>query len=163
MIATEGIWEVLGQEVTGLDVAGLTRVLVRLTVAALLGGLLGWQRQRRGKAAGLRTYMLVSLGAALFVVPFQVEGAGSADLSRVVQGVVTGVGFLGAGSILKGHTEQQIHGLTTAAGLWLTAALGVTAGLGRLSMAACGTVLAFVVLAVIGRLEQHGHQPDREI
>ena len=85
-------------------------------LAALLGGLVGFQREQAGKAAGLRTHMLVALGAAFFVmIPYQ-AGMPLADLSRVLQGIITGVGFLGAGTILKRPAEEHIEGLTTAAG-----------------------------------------------
>src|SRR5688572_20329145 len=103
----------------------LLKVTVRLVVAAFLGGLLGLQREREGKAAGLRTHMLVALGAALFTIAPLEVGMSSENLSRVIQGVATGVGFLGAGTILKRRDEQEIHGLTTAAGVWLTAAVGI--------------------------------------
>jgi putative Mg2+ transporter-C (MgtC) family protein len=126
------------------------RVSVRLLVAAALGALLGWEREHAGKAAGLRTHMLVALGGALFVlVPLQ-AGMNSADLSRVVQGVVAGVGFLCAGTILKTAGEDQVRGLTTAAGLWMTAAIGVAAGMGREMTALLSALLAFAVLALEG-------------
>ena len=109
-------------------VAEVTQIVLRMLLAALLGGLVGFQRERVGKSAGLRTHMLVSLGSAFFVmIPYQ-AGMSIADLSRVVQGIMTGVGFLGAGTILKRETDEQIEGLTTAAGLWLTAAVGSAAG-----------------------------------
>src|SRR5438552_4918005 len=94
-------WEELGGDFTGmLDLPGLLRVALRLFVAALLGGMLGWQRACHGKAAGLRTHMIVAMGAAAFVLlPLQ-AGWSTADLSRVVQGVVAGIGFLGGGTIL---------------------------------------------------------------
>ena len=126
-----------------------TRVVLRMGVAALLGGLLGWEREQAGKAAGLRTHMLVAMGAALFVLVAQQAGIAPADNSRVLQGVIAGIGFLGAGTILKGDAEGQVKGLTTAAGIWLTAAIGVAAGLGRESTAILATLLAVVVLWVI--------------
>ena len=111
------------------DLAHLVRVFVRLTAAVGLGGLLGYEREREGKAAGFRTHMLVALGAALFTVGPLEAGMGSGDLSRVFQGIVTGIGFIGAGTILKRTDEQQNQGLTTAANLWLTAAVGMAIGL----------------------------------
>ena len=113
------------------DAAQATRIVVRLAMAALLGGLLGWEREHAGKAAGVRTHMLVAMGAALFVLVAQQAGIEAADNSRVLQGIIAGVGFLGAGTILKGDAESQVKGLTTAAGIWLTAAIGVASGLGR--------------------------------
>ncbi len=132
------------------DMAQAARVAVRLLVAAMLGGFLGYERQR--KAAGLRTHMLVSLGAALFVMAPLEAGASVADLTRVVQGLATGIGFVGAGAILK--TEQgEVRGLTTAAGIWLTAAVGMAVGAGRLWVPLVGTILALGILAVLRRYE----------
>lgn len=136
------------------DAGEATRIVVRLTVAGILGGLLGWEREHAGKAAGVRTHMLVAMGAALFVLVAQQVGIGPADNSRVIQGIVAGVGFLGAGTILKGDAdgESQVRGLTTAAGIWLTAAIGVAAGLGREVTAVLSTVLALAVLWAIPML-----------
>ncbi|MDN5751793.1 MAG: MgtC/SapB family protein [Nitrosospira sp.] len=127
-------------------IAEATRVTLRLALAATLGGLLGFEREQSGKAAGLRTHMLVALGAALFILVPQQAGMTDADLTRVIQGVVTGVGFLGAGTILKSPDEKTIKGLTTAAGLWLTAAIGGAAGLGRESTAVLSALLALIIL-----------------
>ncbi|SHN18722.1 MgtC/SapB family protein [Rhizobacter sp. OV335] len=138
------------------DVEQITRVLLRLTLAALLGGVLGYERQSQGKAAGIRTHMLVAMGAALFVLVPQQGGMQVADLSRVIQGVVAGVGFLGAGAILKLRDEEQVLGLTTAAGVFMTAAIGVACGLGRESTALLSTLLALVVLALVPKLVARG-------
>jgi len=132
-------------------IAEVTQIVVRLLLAALLGGIVGFQRERVGKAAGLRTHMLVALGAAFFVMIPAQAGMPLADLSRVLQGVITGVGFLGAGTILKRERQEQIEGLTTAAGLWLTAAVGSAAGMGREASAVLGTVLAFLILSLLPR------------
>jgi putative Mg2+ transporter-C (MgtC) family protein len=130
------------------DLENFVRVSVRLLVATALGALLGWEREHAGKAAGLRTHILVALGGALFVlVPLQ-AGMDSQELSRVIQGVVAGVGFLCAGSILKAADEDHVRGLTTAAGLWMTAAIGVAAGMGREMTAILSALLAFAVLAL---------------
>lgn len=134
------------------DPAQLTRVFVRLMMAIILGGLLGYERERRGISAGLRTHMLVALGSALFVLVPLEAGVASADLSRVLQGVITGVGFLGAGAIIKLSHEQEIKGLTTAASVWLTAAIGVAAGMGRESTAILSTLFALFILAVLRRV-----------
>lgn len=131
------------------DAADITRVCVRLLVAAALGGMLGYERESSGAAAGLRTHMLVSLGSALFVlIPLQ-AGMPLADVSRVLQGVTAGVGFLGAGAILKMHDESQIKGLTTAAGMWLTAAVGVAAGMGHETTAILSALFGMVILALL--------------
>jgi putative Mg2+ transporter-C (MgtC) family protein len=129
--------------------AEVAQVVVRLLLAALLGGLLGFQRESVGKAAGLRTHMLVALGSAFFVLIPSQAGMPLADLSRVLQGIITGIGFIGAGTILKLHEQEQIRGLTTAAGLWLTAAVGIAAGTGREASAILGTVLAFIILSLL--------------
>ncbi len=144
------------------DIEQFTRACVRLLLAAALGALLGVERERAGKAAGLRTHMLVALGAALFVlVPLQ-AGADQADISRVIQGVVAGVGFLCAGTIIKaGGSEDHVRGLTTSAGLWMTAAIGVAAGLGREMTAVLATLLAFAILALEDPLMRLiGKRPD---
>lgn len=144
------IWTVIREELSDLpDAATCTRVAIRLLAAAMLGGIIGFEREHRGKAAGLRTHMLVALGSALFVLVPQQAGGTSADISRVTQGLVTGIGFLGAGSIVKGVDERGVHGLTTAAGLWLTAAIGMTAGLGREVTAIASTMLAWVILSLL--------------
>ena len=134
------------------DVSEITTLIIRLLMAALLGGILGFEREQRGKAAGIKTHMLVAVGSALFVLIPQQAGLSEAELSRVVQGVIAGIGFLGAGSILKGPDEKDLKGLTTAAGIWLTAAIGVAAGLGRESSAILCTVLALAILVIVPKL-----------
>jgi len=131
------------------DAAQVTRLLLRLAIAALLGGVLGYERERKGKAAGIRTHMLVSMGAALFMLVPQQAGVPAADMTRVMQGLIAGIGFLGAGAIVKGHAEQDVQGLTTAAGIWMTAAIGVAAGMGREATAILSTLLALGVLAIV--------------
>jgi putative Mg2+ transporter-C (MgtC) family protein len=128
------------------DVVEATRVTLRLLMAALLGGLLGWEREKKGKAAGVRTHILVSMGAALFVMIPSHAGVTDEELSRIIQGVTAGIGFLCAGTIIKHKDEEQVQGLTTAAGIWLTAAIGVAAGLGREASAVLATALALIVL-----------------
>jgi putative Mg2+ transporter-C (MgtC) family protein len=128
-------------------------VATQLAVAALLGALIGIQRESVGKAAGLRTHMLVSLGAALFVISGLEYGMSSDGLSRVIQGLATGIGFIGGGAILKLRDEREITGLTTAAGIWMTSAVGVAVGLGRLGSAAIGAVLTWIILSVFAKLE----------
>ena len=146
------VWITLQGEFADIgDAAQLTRITVRLLIAALLGAILGFEREHKGKAAGVRTHMLVAMGAALFVLVPQVSGAESDAMSRVVQGVIAGIGFLGAGTILKNKDgdESHVKGLTTAAGLWMTAAIGVAAGLGRESTAVLSTLLALAVFSVM--------------
>jgi putative Mg2+ transporter-C (MgtC) family protein len=141
------------------DGPGLVRMSFRMLAAMFLGGILGYEREQTGKAAGLRTHILVAMGAALFVMAPLEAGMPTADISRVVQGIAAGIGFIGAGAILKRETAQEIKGLTTAAGLWTTAAVGLAAGLGRFALAMIATVLALLTLAVLSRLER-GHWHD---
>ena len=101
------------------DVAGITRLVTRLAVAAALGGILGLEREAQGKDAGLRTHMLICVGAALFVLVPQQAGIEGEGLARIIEGVIDGVGFIGGGAILKLSDERLIEGLTTAAGIWL--------------------------------------------
>jgi putative Mg2+ transporter-C (MgtC) family protein len=96
--------------------------------------------------------MLVALGSAIFILASLEAGINLTDLSRVIQGVAAGIGFIGAGAILKVTSEREIQGLTTAAGIWMTAAIGLSAGLGRLGLAAIGVALAWVILAIVTRL-----------
>jgi putative Mg2+ transporter-C (MgtC) family protein len=146
------IWEELAGGIP--EPTQLVRVTLRLLTAMLVGAVVGLQRQHVGQPAGLRTHMLVAMGGAFVVlVPLEV-GMSWSDLSRVIQGLITGLGFLGGGAILKGYGDHEVHGLTTAAGLWLTAALGVAAGLGRWSTAGLGAFLTWAVLALVYRLEQ---------
>lgn len=114
------------------DLAQIVRLLVRISIAMLLGAIIGLQREQYGKPAGLRTHILVAMGSALFVIAATESGMTSDGVSRVIQGLTTGIGFIGAGAILKLGQEREIYGLTTAAGIWATAAVGVAVGLGLL-------------------------------
>lgn len=153
MSAWQQIGGTIASEFSDLpDLTEITRVCVRLTIAALLGGLLGFEREQKGKAAGIKTHMLVSLGSAIFVlIPLQ-AGVQPAELTRVIQGIVSGIGFLGAGTILKADSEERVKGLTTAAGIWMTSAIGMTAGLGHEASAILCTLLALAIFAVMPRL-----------
>ncbi len=134
--------------------AYLIRICIRLCVALVAGGLIGLQRELTHKPAGLRTHMLLALGTALIVITAEVSGMSKSDLSRVIQGLVTGIGFLGGGAILKLTAEHEIHGLTSAAGLWITAAASAAAGLGQLALALLGVCLGLVVLAAFISVEK---------
>jgi putative Mg2+ transporter-C (MgtC) family protein len=129
----------------------------RLLLAALLGGLLGYERQRSGKFAGLRTHMLVALGAATFVVATVGVGGSRDDVARVVQGAAAGIGFIGAGSIIKTSEGHRIRGLTTAASIWMTAGLGVAAGMGSYATAIVAALVAWFILGVLVRFEHPQH------
>ena len=161
-------WQIIGQTLAAEfsdipTLADLTRITLRLLVAGALGGLLGYERERKGKSAGLRTHMLVAIGAALFVlISLQAGAASESDaLSRVLQGIVAGIGFLGAGSIIKSGHREGPTGLTTAAGIWLTAAIGVAAGMGQIALAMLSTLLALIILALLPKIpsshEQRGN------
>jgi putative Mg2+ transporter-C (MgtC) family protein len=129
----------------------LARIVIRLVAAMLLGAVIGLQRESVGAAAGLRTHMLVTLGAALFVLaPLSLEMSAE-QLSRVIQGVATGIGFIGGGAVLKLAAEREILGLTTAASIWLATAVGVAVGMGRIGLAAIVVGLSWVILAILGR------------
>jgi putative Mg2+ transporter-C (MgtC) family protein len=151
------ILDAVGAEFSDLSAVQAAQLAVRLTVAAVLGGLLGWQRERAGKAAGFRTHILVAVGSAAFVaVPLQ-YGMTPDTQRNIIQGLITGIGFLGAGCILKTDHEQQVKGLTTAAGLWLTTAVGMTAGFGREMSAVIIGGVGLFVLAALRRFERYAH------
>jgi putative Mg2+ transporter-C (MgtC) family protein len=136
------------------DAPEVVRIVMRLLAALVAGGIIGFQREAAGKAAGLRTHMLVCMGTTLFVLAAAEAGMEHDAMSRVVQGLATGIGFLGAGAILKLESSREIKGLTTAAGIWMTAALGVAIGLGHLGTAAIATAFAWTVLAVLIALDK---------
>jgi putative Mg2+ transporter-C (MgtC) family protein len=132
-------------------------IALRLIAATLVGGVIGLNRDLHGKPTGVRTMGLVGLSSALIVVAAGLVG-GNGDATRAVQGIVTGIGFLGAGVIIKDSSSERIHGLTTAATTWLTAALGVTCGLGGWVLALVATTLGFAVLVFGGPIERAVHR-----
>jgi putative Mg2+ transporter-C (MgtC) family protein len=134
-------------------------VLLRLVLAVMAGSVIGWNRQRAGKPAGLRTHMLVSLGSALIVlIPLQTSPSHAEALSRAIQGVATGIGFLGAGEILHQSKldshKVEVQGLTSAAAIWVTAALGMAIACGLWLTALTGTLLAWLILKFVKKLEK---------
>ncbi|MDX2242187.1 MAG: MgtC/SapB family protein [Leptolyngbyaceae cyanobacterium bins.302] len=130
---------------------------LKLGLAVLLGGAIGWDREITGKAGGLRTHMLVSLGAALFVlVPLQ-TGASEDGVSRAIQGIATGVGFLGAGEIVHRTLTSgklKVKGLTSAASIWVTAGVGVLAGCGLWQTSIVATLFTLAILVIAKYLER---------
>ena len=126
---------------------GYDEVLLRLGAAVLAGAVIGIDREIRKKPVGLRTMALVSLGSAVFVVAAAGDGTIDAT-SRVIQGVITGVGFLGAGSIIRGDTERSVRGLTTAASIWLAAAAGVACGLAFWPLVLVACVFGLLILVL---------------
>lgn len=151
---------VFWQELTaGLpDLAQLAHVIIRLLAAAILGALVGMQREKAGKPAGLRTHMLVCLGTTVFILACTSASMSAEAQSRVIQGIVTGIGFIGAGSILKISEERAIQGLTTAAGIWMTAAIGVAVGVGSLGVALLSTLVTVGVLLIARPIEGQGER-----
>lgn len=141
----------------------ITEVLIRLGVATLIGCTLGLNREMRGKPAGLRTHALVALGTALVTLT-GVELAGhdgefdSSSVSRVIQGITAGIGFLGGGTILKSDSGEQISGLTTAASLWVVACLGIACGVGLWGMALIALGISLLVLIAGEPLEKALHR-----
>ena len=148
----------------------LREMSARLLIAVLFGGVIGINRDLHGKPAGLRTHALGALGAALIVLAtaqLASPGDRQADvISRVAQGVITGVGFLGAGVILRDPGEGRVHGLTTAAAIWATALFGVASGAGAFREVGLGFVLVVLVLSLGGPIERLVrrvfHQPSGE-
>jgi putative Mg2+ transporter-C (MgtC) family protein len=136
------------------DTSHLARVSVRLILAVILGGIVGYERLREHKAAGLRTHMLVSLGSCLFTLVSLEAGMQLTDLSRVIQGIATGIGFLGAGTILKLSEQHKIEGLTSAATIWMTAAVGVAVGTGWVWPSLVAVALAWTILSAMHNLER---------
>jgi putative Mg2+ transporter-C (MgtC) family protein len=136
-------WQILWDDIT------------RIGVAALLGGVLGFEREWKGHWAGLRTHMMVSIGCAILVIAgLDASGEQRESVTRVIQGIASGIGFLGAGTILKLDKKQEIKGLTTASSIWLAAALGTTAGLAEYALATAAAIISLFVLGVLGPLEK---------
>lgn len=139
-------------------------MLFRVLVAGTLGGILGWEREVKGKEAGLRTHILVALAAGMYasvtVLLTQPEAAGT-DALRTINAVATGIGFLGAGLIFVNRSEGRVRGLTTAASVWATAAVGLTVGFGYWLLAGGATLMVWSVLGVLSWLEPDGHQKQR--
>ncbi|HQQ33386.1 MAG TPA: MgtC/SapB family protein [Methylophilus sp.] len=151
----EMIWNTVQSEFSDLsNITQITKVVLRLITASILGGLLGYEREIKGKSAGLRTHMLVALGAALFIILPQQAGVSPEEVSRVLQGLIAGVGFLGAGAIMIGQQKENETGLTTAASIWITAAIGVTVGMGFLATAVLSTLITLAILALLPRFRK---------
>jgi putative Mg2+ transporter-C (MgtC) family protein len=137
---------------------------LRVALAALIGGAFGLEREVHGHWAGFRTHMGVAMGAAIFAAAallLAVESHG--DATRAVQGISAGVGFLGAGTILKLSGRLEIKGLTTAASVWLTAALGMVAGLGQYELACAAAMVSFIVLGILRPVEKAVERRARQL
>jgi putative Mg2+ transporter-C (MgtC) family protein len=130
-------------------------ILLRLLMAFACGAVIGLNREFHHKPAGFRTFGLVSIGSAVVVIVMHLEvHAGPDAVSRVIQGVLTGIGFLGAGVIFRRESPSKVAGLTTAAAVWLTAGLGVAAGAGQYAVAAAGMVMGLILLLLGGPFER---------
>lgn len=139
-----------------LDHLTFSEDLTRIAVAALLGGAIGIEREWKGHWAGLRTHILVATGCAIFIIAgMGIVGRESEAVTRVIQGIASGIGFLGAGTILKLDQKQQIKGLTTASSIWLSAALGTAAGSGEYALATAAAIVSLFVLGVLGPVEKY--------
>ncbi len=125
-----------------------TEMMLRLVLAGVLGGLIGAEREYRGKVAGTRTHLLVALGSALMLLVSEHGFGGRGDPGRVAAQIVSGIGFIGAGAIMV--DRKSVHGLTTAAGIWVAAGIGMAAAAGLYALAAATTVLALIGLEVFG-------------
>ncbi len=146
--------------------AAWDEVLLRLSVAAACGGVLGWDRESRSKPAGLRTNILVSMGAALFAIvgielstDVRADG-GAADPVKVIDGIVGGVGFLGAATVFR--SRRGVEGVTTAATIWLMAGIGATCGIGAYQTALTATGIALFTLTALGFMESKWKNGARE-
>jgi putative Mg2+ transporter-C (MgtC) family protein len=159
----EVFWQTLVSEFTDSSASEVAKVGARLLVAGVLGSVIGFQREKRGKAAGLRTHVLVAMGTAFMVLGPVLSGMEEGGLSRVIQGVLTGMGFIGAGTILKHKNSDRIEGLTTAAGLWFTVAVGVAVGLGREVSAMLATGLGVLVFYFVPHLSRPAKKGARFI
>ena len=151
MSVTSEIGQALADEFALPDAGTTTVIIVRLLTAAVLGGMLGMERESKGRAAGLKTHILVSIGSALFVMAPLLSGINPSDVTRVMQGIVSGIGFLGAGAIIKLERDERIEGLTTAAGIWMVSAVGMAAGMGSEIMALATTLIALAVVNTLPR------------
>jgi len=143
--------------------AGYGDIIVRLVVAVILGGAVGFEREKQGRAAGLRTHILVCLGSTLIMLTsmhvFEIyKGIADVDPSRIAAQVVTGVGFLGAGTILR--FRASVRGLTTAASLWVVAGIGLAIGSGLLIAAASATVLVIMTLFILSKIQRSWVRKD---
>ena len=156
--AIDEMGQALAQEFSVPDAATLAVIAARVLTAALLGGLIGWERERKGRAAGLKTHILVSIGSALFVLAPLLADIDGGDVTRVMQGIVSGIGFLGAGAIIKMEKDERVEGLTTAAGIWMTAAIGMAAGMGQEMVAVITTVVALMVVSAVPRMLKDGSE-----
>lgn len=155
------LWNALLVEIGHVvpDAQTFARVFVRLGFAILLTAIIGWERERGRKTAGLRTHLMVAIGSALFVLVLE-DSTTDQGVSRIIQGITAGVGFIGGGAILKLESQNKIRGLTTAGSVWFAAAIGVACGTGKLAAAIVGTIFAFIVLSLLAKIEFVKQKPE---
>jgi putative Mg2+ transporter-C (MgtC) family protein len=134
--------------------------MTRMGFAILLGGIIGYERETTGKPAGSRTHILVCLGTGLFIFPSNLVAMSDDGLSRIFQGIGAGIGFLGAGTIIKDSAAEMVKGLTSAATIWATAAIGVTLGLGQIWIAIMSAIVVWFVLRIVGIIEKRTLKPE---
>jgi putative Mg2+ transporter-C (MgtC) family protein len=143
-----------------IRVDDLPSIVLRLSLSLVVGALIGLERQTHNKPAGLRTHMLVSFGSALFVLASLELSSGDtkSEVSRTIQGIAAGIGFLGGGEILRSRRQnsdrEEVRGLTSAAAIWVSAALGTLAGCGLWEISLIGALLSYVVLNIVKKLER---------
>ena len=140
-----------------------TIIALRLAAAMAAGAVLGIDRDLRRKPAGVRTHSLVAIGSAMVVLAAILVGGSADSVSRVLQGLITGIGFLGAGVIIHHEAERRIEGLTTAASIWVAAGMGAACGAGLVTLVAFAIVAAMIVLLVGGPLEHWLERVARRI
>lgn len=150
-----------------LDGSGIALVAWRLFVAVLLGALIGIEREERGKPAGLRTHVLITMASASFALLADRLGTTHVlnDSTRMLQGIIVGVGFIGAGAIVRDRQSNEVHGLTTASGIWTATAIGIAVGMGWLALGVLTAVFALAInvgLAWVERRWLRHHHSDRE-
>ena len=151
------IFETIYEQITAIEVNTLNSIF-KLCLSMLLGSLVGYERKRKGQAAGVRTFSLIAMGATLAMilsiyVPQEYMGLKNGDPGRIAAQVITGIGFLGAGAIIQ--MKGSIRGLTTAAGIWMIAAIGLTVGVGMYLISIIATALILFILVELERMEQH--------
>lgn len=153
------MWEEIYNSVNGVEVTTASSIF-KLFLSLVLGSIVGWERKRKGQIAGIRTFALISMGATLAMilsiyVPQEYLGLKNGDPGRIAAQVVTGIGFLGAGAIIQ--MKGSVRGLTTAAGIWIVAAIGMSVGVGMYVVSFVATILILIILLLLEQLEHRIH------
>lgn len=153
------MWEEIYNSVNGVEVTTSSSIF-KLFLSLVLGSIVGWERKRKGQIAGIRTFALISMGATLAMilsiyVPQEYLGLKNGDPGRIAAQVVTGIGFLGAGAIIQ--MKGSVRGLTTAAGIWIVAAIGMSVGVGMYVVSFVATILILIILLLLEQLEHRIH------